>query len=117
MSTISEKNKFLFRIQYTYLLYCFQNIEKFINEATQGVIYFSMGSLLRSETFPKRKLNAFLYAFSKIPQRILWKWGSDTLPGKSDNIMISKWMPQRDIFGRIHTDDKISLIKVMYAPQ
>lgn len=60
-----------------------------------------MGSLLRGETFPEEKRNAFLYAFSKIPQRVLWKWEGDVLPGKSDNIMISKWMPQRDILGKI----------------
>ncbi|XP_065218999.1 UDP-glycosyltransferase UGT5-like isoform X2 [Planococcus citri] len=74
-----------------------QNIEKFINESKHGVVYFCMGSLLRGETFPPEKREAFLYAFSKIPQRVLWKWEGDVLPGKSDNIMISKWMPQRDI--------------------
>lgn len=79
----------------------FQNIEKFINESKHGVVYFCMGSLLRGETFPPEKREAFLYAFSKIPQRVLWKWEGDVLPGKSDNIMISKWMPQRDILGKI----------------
>ncbi|XP_065219024.1 UDP-glycosyltransferase UGT5-like isoform X27 [Planococcus citri] len=74
-----------------------ENIEKFINESKHGVVYFCMGSLLRGETFPPEKREAFLYAFSKIPQRVLWKWEGDVLPGKSDNIMISKWMPQRDI--------------------
>ncbi|XP_065219038.1 UDP-glycosyltransferase UGT5-like isoform X40 [Planococcus citri] len=74
-----------------------KNIEKFINESKHGVVYFCMGSLLRGETFPPEKREAFLYAFSKIPQRVLWKWEGDVLPGKSDNIMISKWMPQRDI--------------------
>ncbi|XP_065219000.1 UDP-glycosyltransferase UGT5-like isoform X3 [Planococcus citri] len=76
---------------------CPENIEKFINESKHGVVYFCMGSLLRGETFPPEKREAFLYAFSKIPQRVLWKWEGDVLPGKSDNIMISKWMPQRDI--------------------
>lgn len=78
---------------------CAQDFEKFLNESKDGVVYFSMGSLLRGESFPEEKRNAFLYAFSKIPQRVLWKWEGDELPGKADNIRISKWMPQRDIFG------------------
>lgn len=58
-----------------------------------------MGSLLRGDTFPEEKRDAFLYAFSQISQRVLWKWEGDLLPGKSDNVMIAKWMPQRDILG------------------
>ena len=77
-----------------------QDLEKFLNESTHGVVYFCMGSLLRGETFPEEKRNAFLHAFSKLPQRVLWKWEGDELPGKSDNIMIRKWMPQRDILGK-----------------
>lgn len=49
---------------------------------------------------PVEKRNAFLNAFSQIPQRVLWKYEEDDLPGKTDNIMIRKWMPQRDILGR-----------------
>lgn len=64
------------------------------------MVYFCMGSLLRGESFPKEKRDAFLYAFSQLPQRVLWKWEGDELPGRTDNIMISKWMPQRDILGR-----------------
>lgn len=58
-----------------------------------------MGSLLRSKTFPEDKRNAFLYAFSKIPQRVLWKWEDDTLQGRPSNVLINKWLPQRDILG------------------
>lgn len=58
-----------------------------------------MGSLLRGETFPAKKRQMFINVFKKIPQRILWKWEGDELPGKPPNVMISKWMPQRDILG------------------
>lgn len=75
-------------------------MENFINESEHGVIYFSMGSLCKTETMPEAKLRAFLNAFSRLPQRVLWKWGNEVFPGKTDNIFISKWMPQRDILGR-----------------
>jgi len=57
-----------------------------------------MGSLLRGETFSPEKRQMFLNVFKKIPQRILWKWEGE-LPGKPSNVMIRKWMPQRDILG------------------
>ena len=77
----------------------FQDIEKFISESTHGVVYFCLGSLLKGKTMPVHLRNAFLNAFRQLPQRVLWKWENDTLPNKPDNVMIKKWMPQRDILG------------------
>ncbi|XP_065219660.1 UDP-glycosyltransferase UGT5-like [Planococcus citri] len=73
-----------------------EDIKKFIDESEHGVIYFCMGSLFKMETFPEPKRIAFLRAFSKLPERIIWKWDGD-LQGKTDQIFVSKWMPQRDI--------------------
>ncbi|XP_025206181.1 UDP-glucuronosyltransferase 2A1-like [Melanaphis sacchari] len=72
------------------------DIQKYIDEAENGVIYFCMGSLFRGETFSAEKRQMFLNVFNKIPQRILWKWEGE-LPEKPSNVMIRKWMPQRDI--------------------
>lgn len=49
---------------------------------------------------PEYVRDAFLKAFSKLPQRVLWKWENEVLPGKTDNVMIKKWMPQRDVLGK-----------------
>ncbi|XP_065205535.1 UDP-glycosyltransferase UGT5-like [Planococcus citri] len=73
-----------------------ENLEKFIGESENGVIVFSMGSLFKGSIHPK-KLEAFLYAFSKIPYHVLWKWDGKVSPQISSNIMLSKWLPQRDI--------------------
>ncbi|XP_050523191.1 UDP-glycosyltransferase UGT5-like isoform X3 [Daktulosphaira vitifoliae] len=72
------------------------DIRKFIDEAEHGIIYFCMGSLLRGETFPAHKRQMFLNVFSKLKQKVLWKWEGD-MPGITSNVMIKKWMPQRDI--------------------
>ncbi len=77
----------------------FQDIKKFIEESKHGVVYFCMGALLRSETFPEAKRNAFVNAFSKIPQRVLWKWEGKPFVDKSNKILMLEWMPQRDILG------------------
>ena len=76
-----------------------QELQKYLDEAPDGVIYFSMGSALQSHLMPESKRNAFLGAFSKFKQRVLWKWESDTLPGQPSNVKIAKWLPQSDILG------------------
>jgi len=63
------------------------------------VIYFSMGSNLRSSNFKNATTKAFLEAFSKLKQRALWKWETDSLPGQPSNVMLGKWLPQSDILG------------------
>ncbi|KAK5643188.1 hypothetical protein RI129_007033 [Pyrocoelia pectoralis] len=74
-----------------------EDIEKWINQSDHGVIYFSMGSLIRVDTFPEEKREMFTNAFRRLPQRVLWKWENDTMPEKPENVMIQKWMPQLDV--------------------
>jgi len=76
-----------------------QELQKYLDEAPDGVIYFSMGSNLRSTELPESKKNAFLGAFSKLKQQVLWKWESDTLLGQPSNVKLGKWLPQSDILG------------------
>lgn len=75
----------------------FQDLQTYMDEAKNGVIFFSLGSNLRSDQLGADKINAFLSAFKELPQRILWKWESDTLPGKPDNVKLGKWLPQNDL--------------------
>jgi glucuronosyltransferase len=73
----------------------------FIEEAAEGVIYFSMGSGLYSSDMPESKRQAFVEAFSKLKQKVIWKWETETLPGKPQNVKIGKWFPQSDILGQL----------------
>ncbi|XP_017101692.3 UDP-glycosyltransferase UGT5-like [Drosophila bipectinata] len=74
-----------------------ENIRQFIEEAEHGVIYCSLGSNVKSKTLPLEKRQAFLETFSKLKQRILWKFEDSDLPGRPDNVFISDWFPQDDI--------------------
>ncbi|CAH0561451.1 unnamed protein product [Brassicogethes aeneus] len=74
-----------------------KNIEKWIDGSSDGVIYFSLGSMIKGHTFPTDKRKEFLKAFGKLSQTVLWKWENETMEGKPDNVMIQKWMPQFDI--------------------
>lgn len=50
---------------------------------------------------PTEKRQAFINAFKRLPQRVIWKWENDTMEGKTDNIFIGKWMPQFDILSKL----------------
>ena len=76
-----------------------KHLQKYIDDAKQGVILFSMGSNLRSAELPKEKLQYFLKSFAKIEQKILWKWEDDNFEGKPNNVKVEKWLPQVDVLG------------------
>ncbi|XP_069696524.1 UDP-glucosyltransferase 2-like [Periplaneta americana] len=74
-----------------------QDLVKFLDEAKDGFIFFSLGSNLRSDAIAKDKLQVLLDAFSELPQRVLWKFESHSLLEQPSNVMIGKWLPQSDI--------------------
>ncbi|XP_055904974.1 UDP-glycosyltransferase UGT5-like [Eupeodes corollae] len=72
-------------------------MQKFLDEAKDGVIYFSMGSNLKSSLIPVEKRDAILRTFKSLKQKVMWKFEETNLPGKSDNVYINDWFPQEDI--------------------
>jgi len=52
-----------------------------------------------SDHIPEEKRRLFIEAYSELPQKILWKWESDILPGQPPNVKIQKWLPQQHILG------------------
>jgi UDP-glucoronosyl and UDP-glucosyl transferase. len=81
-----------------YLIYQ-QDLKTFLDEAEDGVIYFSLGTLVIGETLPEDKLQAFISVFSEMPQRVLWKMDKNiSLP----NVRTSKWFPQFDVLSKLY---------------
>ena len=76
-----------------------QDLQKFLDEAKEGFIFFSLGSNLHSDSLPKQKRQEILDAFSELRQRVVWKFESDNLEGLPPNVKIGKWLPQSDILG------------------
>lgn len=74
-----------------------KDIQEFLDSAIDGAVVFTMGSIVKAEQFPVHIREAFTKAFGKIKQKVLWKYENETLPNKPDNMMISPWIPQRDI--------------------
>ncbi|XP_067012315.2 UDP-glycosyltransferase UGT5 [Anabrus simplex] len=74
-----------------------EDIQKYMDEAEHGVVYFSLGSNVKNKDMPLAMRQAFLDTFAKLKQKVLWKWEADAIPGLPDNVRIGKWMPQNDI--------------------
>ncbi|KAL0868323.1 hypothetical protein ABMA27_007847 [Loxostege sticticalis] len=72
------------------------NLQKIMDEAKHGVIYFSMGSMLKSKTFPDVLKKELLQMFSGLKQTVLWKF-EETPRKLPKNVHVVKWAPQQDI--------------------
>ncbi|CAH3892843.1 unnamed protein product [Pieris brassicae] len=72
-----------------------KDIDTFLSSAPHGAIYVSFGSNLNASTLSTKKMKAFLDAFKKIPQKVLWKIESPNIT--SENVYTRPWFPQRDV--------------------
>lgn len=71
--------------------------QKLLDEASEGAVLFSMGSNLKSSDFSERQKRAVLNVFSKLKQRVIWKWEDKGLEGVPENVKLVKWLPQQDL--------------------
>ncbi|XP_066259817.1 UDP-glycosyltransferase UGT5-like [Euwallacea similis] len=74
-----------------------QDLQKFMDSAKEGVIYFSMGSNLKAKDMSEEKKQIFFNVFKRLKQKILWKFEDKNVTGLPKNVFIKSWMPQQDI--------------------
>lgn len=80
----------------------FQELQKFLDDSTDGVVYFTLGSMVLIETWPESVIKTFYKSFSKIaPTRVLMKIPNPEKlpPGLPKNVVIRPWMPQQSVLG------------------
>ncbi|KAL0128980.1 hypothetical protein PUN28_003990 [Cardiocondyla obscurior] len=73
-----------------------KDLKKFLDGATNGFVYMSLGSNTKSKLLPKKTLSIFMNTFANLPYKVLWKFENDSLP-VPPNIFISKWIPQQSV--------------------
>lgn len=61
------------------------------------MVYFSLGSNVKSAYLNKEKIQTILKVFSQLPYKFLWKYEKDDLKDVPSNVIISKWFSQQDI--------------------
>lgn len=70
-----------------------------MDNAPDGVIYFSFGSVVKLTQLPKNELDILIRQLGKMKQIVLFKWESDDATDFPPNIIIRKWFPQANILG------------------
>jgi UDP:flavonoid glycosyltransferase YjiC (YdhE family) len=90
----------IFRQESSSLVQIFKDMQEFLDGAKDGVIYFSMGSILKAKDMDVEKVRAFADAFAELPQRVVWKWEAETMPGgQPKNVKTGAYLPQQAILG------------------
>nr|XP_018898301.1 PREDICTED: 2-hydroxyacylsphingosine 1-beta-galactosyltransferase-like [Bemisia tabaci] len=97
-----------------------QDLKKFMDEAPEGVIYFSLGSHLDPTLFPDHVRRMFIETLKNVKQRVVLKWPVK-VEGDPKNIFQHSWLPQDAILA--HPNCKLfithggfnSLVEVMSA--
>jgi glucuronosyltransferase len=77
-------------------------MERFVKDCEKdGFILFTLGSIPSSKFMPKKHVQTFVKVFSRIPQRVIWKWDdSSKIPENlSANVLLVDWLPQQDLLG------------------
>jgi glucuronosyltransferase len=74
-----------------------QDLENWISGARHGLIYFNLGSMLRTSTMAEDKRLAFLESFAQLPHRVLMKWEEEGIPEIPANVKLTTWSPQNDV--------------------
>ncbi|CAL4058798.1 unnamed protein product [Meganyctiphanes norvegica] len=77
-----------------------QDLEEWVSGSGEaGFIFFSLGSVLKTDDMPQHLFGLLVTVFSKLPYRVLWKWDADPPADLPSNIRMGKWLPQQDILG------------------
>ncbi|XP_046662555.1 UDP-glucosyltransferase 2-like [Homalodisca vitripennis] len=74
-----------------------KDFKNFMDDATHGVILFSLGSLVRASSMSNSTFQALMGAFATLNQRVVFKFEEDVVDGIPPNVMVRKWLPQRDL--------------------
>ena len=75
-----------------------EDLKKFMDSASDGVVFVSFGSTLSPSKMPKEKLELFLETFKSLKMSVLWKWDAE-VPNLPKNVRTASWVPQQDLLG------------------
>jgi UDP-glucoronosyl and UDP-glucosyl transferase len=100
-----------------------QDIKDWLDSSRDGFILFSLGTNIKSSKLPQERIAAILKVLSKLKVKVLWKFEKEDLPGRPENVKISKWLSQQDVLGTYNQYNFIfvlknySEIKISNSPQ
>uniref|UniRef100_A0A8C2V1V4 glucuronosyltransferase n=1 Tax=Chinchilla lanigera TaxID=34839 RepID=A0A8C2V1V4_CHILA len=77
-------------------------MEEFVQSSGEdGVVVFSLGSMVKNLT--EEKANLIASAFAQIPQKVLWRYKGKEPTTLGPNTRLFDWIPQNDLLGHPKT--------------
>ncbi|CAB3233302.1 unnamed protein product [Arctia plantaginis] len=73
-----------------------KHLQSLMDNAPNGVIYFSMGSFWKSKDLPVNMIRELLVMFGELKETVLWKFEVN-LKDLPKNVYIVQWAPQQSI--------------------
>jgi glucuronosyltransferase len=82
-----------------------EDLKAFADSSKNGLVYFSLGTNVRSDKLGDERIAAILKVFSRLPQyNFLWKFETkEALKNLPKNVKIQTWMPQNDVLAHPNT--------------
>lgn len=75
-----------------------EELKTYLDKFQNGVVYFSLGSNIKTSTLPMDKINTILICLSKLKENVLWQVDDvNFLQNKPSNIITAQWLPQRSV--------------------
>ncbi|RZC42691.1 2-hydroxyacylsphingosine 1-beta-galactosyltransferase-like [Asbolus verrucosus] len=79
-----------------------EGLQHFLDGASEGAIYFSLGSNIKSYLISEEKKSLLLEAFQELPFKVIWKF-EEKVSDLPDNVRVVAWAPQQDILRHNNT--------------
>ncbi|XP_038221061.1 UDP-glucosyltransferase 2-like [Zerene cesonia] len=73
-----------------------KDLQDILDGSPQGVIYFSMGSVVKSAQLEEKTRKELIKVFGEVKQTVLWKF-EEKIDGLPKNVHVRPWMPQPSI--------------------
>ncbi|CAH2095521.1 unnamed protein product [Euphydryas editha] len=73
-----------------------QNLKEIFDNSSNGVIYFSLGSNLKSSSLPESIKRDLVQMFSEFKETVIWKF-EKSIPDLPQNVHIIPWIPQQSV--------------------
>ncbi|EDW48199.1 GM20028 [Drosophila sechellia] len=81
-----------------------QDIAQFLENSSQGAIFLSFGSNIKSYMVKPEIVGIMFKVLSGLKQNVIWKWEDlENTPGNASNIFYKDWLPQDDILAHPNT--------------
>ncbi|XP_055848144.1 UDP-glycosyltransferase UGT5-like [Episyrphus balteatus] len=74
-----------------------KDIQEFLDNSPQGVIYFSLGSNACGLHVKETTIKMIFEVLSSLKYNVIWKLDEIQHPGNASNILFKTWLPQDDI--------------------